>query len=176
MMRIGGSALAVAAQRGLGLRFDPYPAFNFWVEIEGIVTAGFSEVSGLTVETQVERKTFGGENDLEYAFITGTRYSDLNLKWGLIDLDMLWNWHQNVVRGKITRRSGAILLLDQAGLPAVWWEFYDACPIKWEGPVFNAMNGNAVATESLVLSHRGLSKPIAAQLLATARAAAVMAD
>jgi phage tail-like protein len=172
----GGSAVVPSARRALGIRFDPYPAFNFYVEIEGIITAGFTDVSGLAVETQLERKMFGGENDLEYAFITGTRYSDLTLKWGLIDLDMLWNWHQDVVRGKIKRRNGVVVLMDQAGQPGVWWEFYEACPIKWEGPTFNAMNGNAVATESLVLNHRGLSKPMAAQLLATSSAAAVLVD
>ena len=32
-------------------RNDPYAAFNFRVEIDGITVAGFSECSGLTTET-----------------------------------------------------------------------------------------------------------------------------
>ncbi|MFD1905943.1 phage tail protein [Paenibacillus rhizoplanae] len=54
--------------------------FNFIVEIDGISVAGFSEVSGLSVETQVERKTFGGENHKEFVFLGPTKYSDLTLK------------------------------------------------------------------------------------------------
>ena len=34
-----------------GSRNDPYSAFNFLVEIDNVTVAGFSEVSGLTTET-----------------------------------------------------------------------------------------------------------------------------
>jgi hypothetical protein len=37
-----------------GARRDPYTAFNFMVEIEGLVAGGFSEVGGLQVDTTVE--------------------------------------------------------------------------------------------------------------------------
>lgn len=40
-----------------GYRKDPYLTFNFVVEIDGIAVAGFTDVSGLSIETQVERKT-----------------------------------------------------------------------------------------------------------------------
>ena len=36
-----------------GDRIDPYAAFNFTVEIDGVTTAGFNEVSGLDVESDV---------------------------------------------------------------------------------------------------------------------------
>lgn len=41
-------------------RKDPYRGFRFRVEIEGIIAGGFSEVSGLQVETQVEEHREGG--------------------------------------------------------------------------------------------------------------------
>lgn len=139
----------------LGYREDPYLAFNFIVEIDGISVAGFSEVSGLSIETQVERKTFGGENHKEFVFLGQTKYSDLTLKNGVTNDEYLWNWYQNVVNGVIRRRSGSICLLDHSGTPKVWWNFIEACPIKWEGPAFNA-SSSAVAVESLVLTHNGL--------------------
>ena len=38
-------------------REDPYSAFNFILEIDGVKAAGFSEVSGLTTETDVPRRS-----------------------------------------------------------------------------------------------------------------------
>ena len=40
----------------LGVRADPYQAFNFLVEIESILAGGFSECSGLQVETELYEK------------------------------------------------------------------------------------------------------------------------
>lgn len=138
-----------------GYRKDPYLAYKFVVEIDGISVAGFSEVSGLSIETQVERRTFGGENHREFTFLTQTKFSDLTLKNGVTTDDFLWTWYQLAINGIVERRSGSICLLDHAGDPRVWWNFIEACPIKWEGPTFNA-NSSAVAVESLVLTHNGL--------------------
>lgn len=170
---IGASAGIAIAKRITGVRLDPYTAYNFLVEIEGIIAGGFSEVSGLSIQTEVESKKFGGENDREYKFIKGTKYSDLTLKHGLTDLDLLWNWYDDVIKGTIERKNGSIYLLDHSGIPAMWWDFYEACPVKWDGPTFNASSG-AVATESLVLTHGGLSKPKASQVLSAVRGIAGM--
>jgi phage tail-like protein len=45
-----------------GNRTDPYSAFNFLVEIDGVTVAGFSEVSGLTTETDVIEYRTGSED------------------------------------------------------------------------------------------------------------------
>jgi phage tail-like protein len=138
-----------------GDRKEPYLAFNFVVEIDGITVAGFTDVSGLSIETQVERKTFGGENHREYTFITQTKYTDITLKHGITSDDYLWNWYENVINGQITRHNGSICLLDDMGNPKLWWDILEACPIKWEGPTFSA-SSSAVAVESLVLTHNGI--------------------
>ena len=138
-----------------GSRKDPYLAFNFVVEIDGVTVGGFTDVSGLSIETQVERNTFGGENHKEYAFLTQTKYSDITLKLGVTSDDYLWNWYQQVINGVITRRNGSICLLDYSGNPSIWWDFLDACPIKWEGPAFSA-GSSTVAAESIVLTHNGI--------------------
>jgi phage tail-like protein len=167
---IGASAGLALLQRATGIRLDPYIAHNFLVEIEGIIVAGFTDVSGLTIETTVERKMFGGENNIEYKFVTGTKCTDLTLKHGLTDLDLLWSWYEDVTNEKITRRNGTIYLLDRWGLPAMWWDFFEAYPIKWEGPVFNA-GQNTVASESLVLTHHGLTKPKVSGIVSAIRGA-----
>ncbi|MDF2520442.1 MAG: conserved hypothetical phage tail region protein [Clostridia bacterium] len=150
------SAIENRIRKASGYRPDPYLAYNFLVEFDGIYVGGFTEVSGLGIDIEVERKRFGGENDREYAFVTQAKYSDITLKRGLISQGSLWNWCENVSRGIIQRKNGSICLLDHSGRPAVWWDFYDAFPIKWEGPTFNAA-GSSVAIESLVFAHLGLN-------------------
>ncbi|HEX2926971.1 MAG TPA: phage tail protein [Ruminiclostridium sp.] len=139
-----------------GCRKDPYLAFNFVVEIDGIAVAGFTDVSGLSIETQVERKTFGGENHREFTFFTQTKYTDITLKHGITGDDYMWNWYQQVVNGRIHRKNGSICLLDHSGNPKLWWDFLEACPIKWEGPAFSATS-SSVAAETLVLTHNGIT-------------------
>ena len=148
----------------LGIRADPYQVFNFLVEIEGILAGGFSECSGLQVETETIDYREGGLNDYVHRFAGPTKYPPLTLKHGMTQIDGLWSWHQEVVTGKITRRNGTIYLLDKQRLPVMWWDFKEAFPVKWSGPDLNANSGN-VAIESVELAHRGLSRPTIGGLL-----------
>lgn len=141
-----------------GQRADPYLAFRFLVEIEGLVVGGFSDVSGLQIETVVDTFREGGLNEYEHKLPGPTRYpSNLVLKHGLTDAHALWDWHQETVQGTITRRNGSIVLLDYEGNETWRWNFVQAYPIKWSGPDFRAENA-AVAIETLELVHHGISK------------------
>ena len=141
-----------------GIRRDPFLVFNFHVEIEGLIVGGFSEVSGLQIETVVETYREGGLNDYEHKFSGPTRYpSNLILKHGLTYIDFMWSWHTEVRQNIFRRRNGTILLLDISGLPAAVWNFRDAYPIKWTGPELKA-DGNTVAFESIELVHRGITR------------------
>jgi len=171
MPSVGINVGIALAGKALGVRLDPYGAFNFLVEIEGIIAGGFTEVSGLEVTTGVEEIREGGLNDRVHKLPKATTQSDLTLKKGQTDLDLLWNWYADVVAGKVSRKNGSIYLLDAQGLPAMWWDFVEAYPIKWSGPAFNA-SGGTVAFESVTLAHHGLTKPKTSQLLSAIRGAA----
>lgn len=169
MTTFGFNAAFSAGASLLGLRNDPYLAFNFLVEIEGLVVGGFSEVTGLQVETVVETYREGGLNAYEHKFAGATRYpSNLILKHGLIDIEALWRWHQDVTKGEIERKNGTIYLLDRMRLPAMWWDFIEAYPVKWSGPELRA-DANVVAFETVELVHRGIVKPTESSLLSAAR-------
>ncbi|TFH46157.1 MAG: phage tail protein [ANME-2 cluster archaeon] len=141
------------------LRLDPYGAYNFIIEIEGIIAGGFSEVSGLNIETEVELIREGGANDIEYKLPKGTKYSNITLKRGITDFDLIWRWYDDVINGKIKRKDGLIFLCDQGGLPLVIWGFADAYPIKLDGPSLNATT-NTIATQTLTLAHHGLKRVV----------------
>jgi len=168
---IGLSAGLAAATRLLGIRNDPYQCFNFFVEIGGLLVGGFSEVTGLTIETELTPYREGGLNEYVHQLPGPTKYpTNLILKHGLTDIDTLWGWHQDVVSGNFKRRSGSIYVLDRARLPAMWWNFTDAFPVKWIGPELRA-ESNTIAFESIELVHRGISKPALSRALSYTRAA-----
>lgn len=162
------SVLTQGLGRGLGLRFDPYMAFNFLVEIEGLLVGGFSEVSGLESSVKVEEYQEGGLNNYTHKLPGPATNPNLTLSHGLTNVDSLWNWHYDVTQGIIERKNGTIMLLDRQGIPAMWWDFRQAYPVKWVGPKFNASGGD-VAVEQIELAHQGLVKPAGSKLLALTR-------
>jgi phage tail-like protein len=135
---------------------DPFQVFNFFVEVEGLLVAGFSECSGLQVETEIQEYAEGGLNDYMHHFRGRTKYPPLMLKRGLTLNNELWRWHQGVIEGKFERRNGTIYLLNKARNPVTWWNFKKAFPSKWTGPDLRATS-NDVAIESVELIHQGLS-------------------
>ncbi len=140
-----------------GLRKDPYANFRFLVEIGGLIVGGFSDVSGLQAETEIEEYREGGVNDYVHKLPKITRYSNLTLKRGLTDGEALWKWHADVAAGKIERKNGSVILLDPAGNEQWRWNFAQAYPVKWSGPELQA-NSNTVAVESVEIAHNGLTK------------------
>ncbi len=138
-------------------RKDPYLSFRFLVEIEGLVVGGFSEVSGLQAETEVETVEEGGVNDRVHKLAKKTKYPNLILKHGITEFSLLWNWYSDVIRGKIKRKSVFIILLDSEGKETLRRNCVEAYPVKWSGPDMKA-DGNAVAVETVELVHSGLTR------------------
>jgi phage tail-like protein len=136
---------------------DPYGAFRFRVEILGLQVGGFSEVGGLEREVQVEDFREGGVNDHTHKLATVTKYPNLTLKRGLADKIELWQWHQDVVNGRIQKRQINLVLIDYANKDTWRWVFEKAYPVKWSGASFNAAT-SAVLVESIEFVHDGVTK------------------
>ena len=140
-----------------GVKPYPYTSFRFKIEINGIIVAQVSEVSGLQVETETEPYEEGGENGFVYQLPKRTKFQHITLKRGITDLEEMWKWHQEVVKGKFQRKNGAIILMDVAGEEKWRWNFFQAFPVKWTGPDFKA-DSNTVAFETIELAHHGIEK------------------
>ncbi|HWT35779.1 MAG TPA: phage tail protein [Paraburkholderia sp.] len=134
-----------------------YLAFLFRVAVRQRTIAGFNEVSGLAIESDVQTLREGGVNGFEHQLVGPTRYtSRLVLKRGLGDPRDLWNWYLDVLAGKIERQTLTIMLDNVGTDGGLRWTFNDACPVKWTGPELRASN-SAVAFETIELVHRGQS-------------------
>ncbi|KQC04761.1 MAG: phage tail protein [Methanoculleus sp. SDB] len=139
------------------LRQNPLMSFRFRVEIDGIISAYASEISGLSRETETEPYEEGGVNDGIHQLPKRTKYQNITLKRGITDRDELWKWHQDVIEGRFKRRNGAIILMDGEGGEKWRWNFIQAYPVKWTGPDLRA-ESNTVAFESVELAHHGITK------------------
>lgn len=139
-----------------GSRNDPYSAFNFLVEIDNVTVAGFSEASGLTMETDpIEYRN--GDEDITVRKLPGLKkFSNITLKRGFTDATDLFDWRKKVMDGQTERQSGAIVLLNEAREEALRWTFREGWPCKLEGPSLNGKN-NEVAIETLEICHEGLT-------------------
>lgn len=144
----------------LGSRRDPFLAFNFLVEIQGLVVGGFREVRGLESHVEVKEFAEGGRNGYLHRIPGETRYPNLVLTRGLTDRDELWGWYQDVCKGLIVRRNATIVLLDSARRRVIGWDILGALPVRWTGPTLDANRGTEVAAESIELVHQGILRPV----------------
>ncbi len=140
----------------VGDRVDPYRVYSFRVEIDGITRAGFRECTGLD----------SGQDPIDYREGTDShtlrklpgllKYSHITLKWGISDDHEFWDWQKQAADGKVQRKNGSIILVDDTGAEKKRWNFREGWPTKWSGPSFNATS-NEVAIETLEIVHEGVS-------------------
>ena len=143
---------------------DPYLSFRFGVKFGDEKVAGFSEVTGLQVEIEVEEYREGGLNEYVHRFAGKTRYpSHLVLKHGLVHSTTLWDWLYKTAQGEMKRKNISVILYDREGNPnhegnvLYRWNFKQAYPVRWSGPDLRAGTAE-VALETLELVHNGFAK------------------
>lgn len=135
----------------------PLPVFHFQVEWGGS-RIGFTEVSGLTIETQAIEYREGNSPEYHKIKMPGMQqFSNISLKRGITKGDNeLFQWLNTVSLNTIERRDLTISLLNENHEPVVVWKIKNAWPTKVEGPTLNS-TGNEVAIEHAELAHEGLS-------------------
>lgn len=139
---------------------QPLLTYNYHVEIAGLFVGGFSEVSGLEQEIEIEEYKEGAV-DYIHKLPNGIKYTNVVLKRGITDSGALRLWYDTVLKsityGKIPIPKEPIVyisLMDQEGNEKVRFLIKSAYPVKWTGPQLNA-NANEVAIETLELAHEG---------------------
>ena len=137
---------------------NPYAQFNFILEIEGLTAAGFTEVAGLNTESDVIEYREGSDPNHVRKLPALVKFGNITLKRGYTQSRELWDWRKTTLDGLTQRKSGAIILRDEAGGAALRWEFFNAWINKYEGPALNA-TANEAAIESIefVVEHWNLA-------------------
>lgn len=140
-------------------RRDPFPAFRFQLQIDGIAAGGFSECSGLETAMEVVEYREGGVNDHVHRFPGRAHQHNIILRRGIVDR-ALNEWYERTALGEVYLKAGSIEVYDAAASDVVMeWRFLGAFPCRWVGPELNGMESR-VAVETLELCHQGITRTI----------------
>ena len=142
--------------------FD-HPVFTgaFLIEVDGVEIGRFTQVSGLSVEVEVEAVAEGGQNHFSHQLPGRMSWPTITLGRGVTKSDNLFDWLAKSsgdgfagAGHKLERNSAAITLLGSDGTRLRSWEVAEAFPVKWNGPTFAASSTEA-AEEELEIAHHG---------------------
>ncbi len=132
-------------------RRDPYVGYNFRMEIDGVEVAGFREISGLKMNTEVVEYFDGDNVNTTVKKIPGiTNYSNVTCKRGISEGIDLYEWCKNIndQSREIERKDITINFLDSAGEPQKTYTLYEAWPCGYSVSDFNASE-NALGMEEI---------------------------
>lgn len=134
----------------------PLPKFHFQVDWGG-VRIGFTEVTGLNVQTDVIEYREGSSKEYHKVKMPGMqKFENITLKRGLMKADNeFYKWWNTVALNTIERRDVVISLLNESHEPVFVWKLKNVWPTKVSGTDLKA-DGNEVAIESIELVHEGL--------------------
>lgn len=142
----------------------PLPKFHFQVEWGG-TKIGFTEVSGLDVETEVIEYRHGASKEYSKTKQPGMiKYSNITLKRGTFQSDNEYYdwWKENVFfqegnsTGSKYRRDITVSMLNEEHEPIVVWKIKNAWALKVQSTDLKA-DGNEIAVETIELAHEGLT-------------------
>ena len=136
-----------------------YPLVKFHFQVEwGGTKIGFTEVSGLDVETEVVEYREGNSPEYSKIKMPGMqKFSNITLKRGTFKSDNeYFAWWNTVKLNTIERRDITISLLNENHEPVVTWKVKSAWPTKIQSTNLKA-DGNEVAIESMEIVHEGLT-------------------
>lgn len=140
---------------------DPPFVGKFTFEIDGMTIGAFTEVSGLSVQVDVEELAEGGQNGYTHKLLGRMKWPNLVFKRGLTDTDALFEWLLTSsgdglakAGNQIKPRNGKISVLDAAGQAMRTWTILEAKPVKWTGPRL-AASSRDLAIEELEVCHSG---------------------
>jgi phage tail-like protein len=138
-------------------RNDPFLGCYFALEIDGVPSGGFAEVSGLTAEAKAVDYREGTDRQSNPRKLMGpASYGTVKLTRGYTKDNALWKWYSNILNGQPDRRNVTIVLMNEAREPQLRFNLIGVGLTKIDGPSFKA-SGNEVAMESVELVHEGLT-------------------
>ena len=130
---------------------DPYRAYNFKLEIQGITEAHFTEVSNMEVKITPIAYREAGDSQVVHYVPGQTEYGAITLRYGLTSSRALWDWFMTAVKGNVQRKNCSIIVLAADGKTEVLrWNLINAWAAQWRGAILNALD-QEVAIESLTL-------------------------
>ena len=133
------------------------PKFHFSVEWPPGTRMGFTEVTGLTMESDVIEYRDGSSPEFHKIKMPGLqKLSNITLKRGTFQGDIEFNdWMETISMNTVQRRDVTIKLLNEQHEPVITWQVLNAWPVKVQSSDLKA-DGNEVAIETMEIAHEGI--------------------
>lgn len=147
----------------VGFKGETTSRSGFLFEVDGVQIGMFSQVSGLELKVDVVTYEEGGTNGYVHKLPGRMTWPHVVLHRGLTDSDALFAW-VNKTSGpgfesnsnKLTRDTGAITAIGSNGNRLRAWELQGVFAVRWTGPRFDVVSGEALE-EELELAHHGFT-------------------
>lgn len=136
--------------------------FNVMLGVD--LEAQFSSIKGISYEIEMETYYEGGRNGGPIFLPANLIPQRLVLEGGIMSPFQMTLWMRAAELGTFPRVAGMIQLCNEKGVCVQSWTMLDAYPVKYEGPVLNALESK-VAIASIEIMHNGLLPGILAGLL-----------
>lgn len=147
------SQMPAAPSAQPGNRVDPFPAYNFKLEINGIVQGHFVRIEGPGIVVPRILWRAAGEHSTVRAIPGPVEYTPVVLQYGLTDSSEMVTWLFKSVNGEVLRQNVSIAMLNAAGSAEVRrWNLIAAWPCEWKGSPLDAL-GHELAIETLTLAY-----------------------
>ena len=140
---------------------DPFASYNFMVESNGLIQAGFTECTGLNSESNIIEYREGTDAPHMRKLIGLNKHANVILKHGVGLKHQMFDWRDMVEfpsddPKREPRRNISIILMDEKRKEMVRYNLKNAWPSKWTGPDFKA-SANEIAIEQLEITHEGVT-------------------
>ena len=129
---------------------DYTPNHNFGLEINGILSAGFQQVSGLKQEIEVIEYRDGDSGNVTLTRAGKYKPVRVKLTRGQVNDDTLRKWFNEVLNGMTNRQPVSIIAYGRDAKETKRYNLFEAWPCEWEGPEFNSKSDGHI-TESVTL-------------------------
>ena len=128
------------------LKGDYLPAHNWKIEIDGVVSGGFKELTGLESEVEIIEYR-DGDDPITHKRAGKNKYKNLILKRGQVKDPALLEWYKKVLAGQTERKSGSVILTDRMGQEIMRYNFFEAWPCRWKAPELNSTSDTFIVEE-----------------------------
>ena len=137
---------------------DPWGAYQFSVELNGVEIGSFRECSGMKSTAEIHEIEEGGMNNSVHKRVGRSKWDNLVLKHGECAMDELHAWRDRWINDGFAERletSLSIVLRDNDGMELRRFEVTRPWPVSWEGPGLNSGSSD-IAVQTLEIAHDGL--------------------
>lgn len=135
---------------------DPAVALRFRVSIDQVKDIGWwNSLEGLGMETAIEQREEGGNNNWIHQLPTRLKFSNVKLSRPInADSAKVATWFMDVAKEAKRTATARIEAVDGDGKVIAHWSLLGVVPVRWTGPSFK-VDQVAVATETIELAYHG---------------------